>query len=118
MLLTKHQMLSSEDLPFEDVEVSEWGGSVRVRVMTGIERDAWEASVYRQKDGKAEFNQANFRASLVARCLSDESGGIQFSEEEIIGLGKKSSRALEKIFRVASRLNAITNEDQESVEKN
>lgn len=118
MLLTKQQILSADDLPFEDVDVPEWGGTVRVRVMTGLERDAWEASVFQQKDGKAEFNQRNFRASLIARCISDESGEVLFTDDEILSLGRKSSKALDRVFKVASRINAISNQDQEELAKN
>lgn len=118
MLLSKQQILSADDLPFEDVNVPEWGGTVRVRVMTGLERDAWEADIFQQKDGKGEFNQKNFRASLVARCISDESGEVLFNDGEILALGRKSSRALDRVFKVASRLNAISKHEQEELEKN
>lgn len=44
-LLSKTDILCANDLQTEDVEVSEWGGAVRVRSFTGRERDAFEASV-------------------------------------------------------------------------
>ena len=118
MALTKTQILDADDLPLEEVNVPEWGGSVRVRVMTGTEKDAWEQAIYRLKDDKIEVNSENFRAMLVARTLSDENGPISFSDEDIKALGRKSSVALDRIYVVAKRLNRITPEDQEELTKN
>lgn len=118
MILSKEQILSANDIQFEDVDVPEWGGTVRIRVMTGLERDAWEASVFSDDDGKSTMNKANFRASLIARCLSDESGEMLFSESDILTLGKKSSKALDRVFKVASRINGISKQGQEDLEKN
>lgn len=117
-LLSKSEILRPDELPFEDVEVPEWGGSVRVRVMTGAEKDAWEASIYQMKADGATFNQDNFRASLVSRTLSDESGPLDFSPLEILELGNKSSIALDRVFNAARRINRITKEDQDELTKN
>ena len=38
-LLSKEQILAAEDLPHKDVPVPEWKGTVRVRALTGFERD-------------------------------------------------------------------------------
>ena len=38
-LLNRSAILDAEDLKHEDVEVAAWGGTVRVRMMTGAERD-------------------------------------------------------------------------------
>ena len=37
-MLTKEQILSSQDRPTKEVEVSEWGGSVLVASMSGADR--------------------------------------------------------------------------------
>ena len=42
-ILTRDEILESEDLATETVSVPEWGGSVIVRALTGTERDAYEA---------------------------------------------------------------------------
>lgn len=117
-LLSKSDILAPEDMPYEDVDVPEWGGSVRVRVMTGMEKDDWEASIYRMKSDGVELNQENFRASLISRTLCDENGPIEFSPTEIIALGAKSSLALDRVFKAARRINRISKEDQEELTKN
>lgn len=104
-------------LPFEDVSVPEWGGMVRVSMMTAIDRDAWEESCVkteRGKDGKEKqaANLSNIRARLVARCVIDpESGARMFSDAEADALGKQSSKVIALLFDAAQRLNALTDAD-------
>ncbi|MFE3382837.1 hypothetical protein [Streptomyces anulatus] len=41
--LSAEQILDADDLAIEDVPVPEWGGTVRVKGMSGTERDRFEA---------------------------------------------------------------------------
>lgn len=118
MLLNKEQILQIEDLPFEDVEIPEWDGMVRVRTMTGMERDAFEESIidFKNKDRKTNFQ--NLRAKLVAKTVIDENGNLLFTDEDVIKLGKKSAKALDRIFEVAQRLNGLGQKDIEELTKN
>ena len=117
-MLTRDQILKAKDRKTETVDVPEWGGSVRVRVMTGAEKDAWEQAIYKVKGEGIEVNAENFRAMLVARTLSDENGPMYFSDDDIRALGRKSSVALDRLYVVARRLNRITPEDREELSKN
>ena len=40
-MLTREQILQSDDLPRETVPVPEWGGSVRIRTLSGADRDGY-----------------------------------------------------------------------------
>ena len=113
-LLDKAQIVQADDLAHEDVEVPEWGGTVRVRTLTGAERDAFEAESF----GEGGKQLANVRARLVARCLIGEDGERLFDDQTIDALGAKSARALDRVFAVASRLNGLTEADIEDLEKN
>lgn len=115
MLLSKDKILAADDLKYEDVEVPEWGGTVRVRTMTGTERDAFEESMV-DKDKKTTFK--NVRAKLTSKTVVDENNNPMFSDADIEKLGKKSARALDRIFAVAQRLNGIGKEDIEEYTKN
>jgi len=116
--LNREQILQVQDLPVEDVEVPEWGGKVRVRGLTGAERDKFEASIVTRKGNKAEFNPENIRAKLVAMCVVDENGNRLFTDEDIKILGQKSATALDRIFQVAQRLSGLRTEDFEEMQKN
>ncbi len=118
MLLTKEQILDASDLPHEDVDVPEWGGTVRVRTMTGTERDAWESSISRVENGKAVPDTHNLRAKLAVRVLIGEDGQRLFTRSEIDALAAKSAKPLDRIFDVAARLSGLSDAAQASAEKN
>lgn len=115
-LLTKEAILAATDLKFEEVEVPEWGGTVRVRSMTGADRDAFEQAILDARDAGGKL--PNVRARLVAAALVDDAGVNLFTQADIEALGAKSIKALDRVYAVASRLNAIAPEDVEALEKN
>lgn len=124
-ILTKQQILEADDLQVETIEVPEWGGEVLVRGLSGTERDAWEQSIIDMKQAAArkngaglDYDFANFRAKLVARCIVDEDGQRLFGEGEIGLLGKKSAAALDRVFAVAQRLSGLSSQDVEELTKN
>lgn len=115
-ILDKQSILEADDLPTESVEVPEWGGAVRVRTMTGAERDAWEQSVFTGDNDNP--NLTNGRARLVAMCAIDAEGKRLFTEADAVKLGAKSARALDRVATVAQRLNRLTDGDVEDLGKN
>jgi len=116
--LTKEQILSAEDIVFEDVAVPEWGGAVRVKTLTGLERDGLEQSMLDGKGKSQHVNMANFRAKLCSRTIVDDSGKRVFSDLDIVDLGRKSGQALQRVFNVASRLSGFSDSDIEDLTKN
>jgi hypothetical protein len=118
VFLTKEQILAAADLPEEVVDVPEWGGKVLIRGMTGAERDAFEESVMVTRGNNRELNLRNFRAKLVARSIVDPATKERmFTDNEIAELGKKSARALQRVFEAALRLNGMTAESVEELTK-
>lgn len=115
MLLSRDAILGAQDLKTEDVPVPEWGGTVRVRMMSGIERDAFSNSLL-GSEGKTDLT--NYRAKLVAASIVDESGAREFSESDVQALGGKSASALERVFVVADRLNTMGAAAVDTAEKN
>jgi len=119
MMLTREKILSADDLITELVNVPEWGGELYISTLSGAGRDAYEASIIRVDSGNnvtQDFN--NMRAKLVARTAVDEEGNRLFSDDDVLDLGKKSAAALDRCFSVASRLNAVSDDDIEALAKN
>lgn len=114
-LLTADQILAADDSPTLDVEVPEWGGTVRVRTLSGAERDAFEASIAQQAGKSKKANLANLRARLVAKCVIGEDGKRLFSDSQAVALGQKSSAALDRVFEAARKLNRMTEDDVEEL---
>lgn len=117
-MLTKEQILKADDMNYEDVEVEEWGGTVRVSTMTGTARDDYEASLFDKKGDDIEMNRKNMRAKLVARCIVDEKDEPLFTDKDVDKLGRKSAKALDKVYEVAARLNGLGVKEEEDLVKN
>lgn len=111
------RILAADDRPKEEVFVPQWGLSVFVRTLSGAERDDWEASIVQQKGKATTYDLRNVRARLVCKCIVDENGRRVFSDHEAEVLGEKSAAALDLLFTVAQRLNALTNADVEELGK-
>lgn len=118
MILTRDLILSADDVKREKVSVPEWGGDLFVATMSGAARDAWEQTLVTRKNGKAEPNLENMRARLVVACVVDDQGARIFSDADAEALGKKSSKVLEKLAKVAQRLNGIGDSELEELEGN
>ena len=111
-LLTKAAILAADDLTTIDVDVPEWGGAVRIKSMTGAERDGFEDSLFVDvSDGKGGTkrvqNLKHLRAKLVAASLVDEDGTPVFTMDEVASLAKKSAAALNRCFEAAQKLNGM-----------
>jgi hypothetical protein len=116
--LTREQILEVKDLQFEDVEVPEWGGTLRVRGLTGIERDRFEETILDQRGKNVKVKMTNLRARLVVLSVVDEQDQALFTQNDIGVLGRKSAAALQRVFNVAQRLSGFSDEDLEELAKN
>lgn len=82
-MLTRDAIFAARDRAFEDVDVPEWGGMVRIAVITGTDRDAYEASMYEMKGKEIKLNRDNMRAKLLARAIVDENLKRIFTDADI-----------------------------------
>lgn len=105
--LSRESILDADDLSYDDVDVPEWGGTVRVRALTGAERDRFEASIA----GGKKPSYDNFRSKLVVASVVDADGERLFTQADVQLLGKKSAAALNRVFEAAQRLSGLNDED-------
>jgi hypothetical protein len=117
-LLSKSDIFAADDRKYEDVEVPEWHGTVRLRGLTGAERDRYEASMQKQIGGKQVQDLRNFRARLVQLAAINEDGSPLFDLNEVASLANRSSAALSRLFDAACRLSGITDDDVKDLEGN
>ncbi|WP_017614141.1 hypothetical protein [Nocardiopsis salina] len=98
----RDQILEADDLPEVDEAVPEWGGLVvRVRGLSGTDRDAYEAKAVALKNQgqDVELRLQDFRTKLVVKCLFDpESDERLFSDKDVAKLGRKSGAVIERLY--------------------
>lgn len=118
VLLSAADILGANDYRFEDVDVPEWGGVVRIKALTGAERDKFEASTIETKGKSQKANLSNLRAKLVVWSAIDANGDRLFQPYQIDELGRKSAAALDRCFSVAQKLSKISDADVEELTQN
>ena len=104
--------------PTKVVNIPVLGGDVLVRGMTGVERDAYESSMFTGKGKSRDINMRNVRAKLVVACACDlETGERLFTDADIDFVGAMPAKVLDPIFTAAQQLSAISEEDLETLGK-
>jgi ABC-type ATPase involved in cell division len=122
--LSRSSLLAKEELEKVKVDLGK-GESVYVRQMTGRERDNFEQSLIKEKkDTKGNvisYDRAlgDFRAKLAVVTVCDEEGKALFLPDDYSLLSQNmSAKRLELIVNAAQKLNAISEEDKETLIKN
>jgi len=117
MKLTKDQILKADDLPTQEVEVPEWGGMVKIRSLSGKERDSFEDIIQKRKKGK-DIELKGLKVLLLALTIINEDNSIMFSEEDLEKLNAKSAKALNRVFDAVTEMNGIGEAAVEDLRKN
>lgn len=119
----KSLILTSEDIDFEDHDVPEWGVKVRVRGMSGTDRDSFEAKMVAVRKGgtgqEVELRLNDFRSKVLVKCLVDpENGRRIFDDKEAAQLGGKSGAVIDRLFDIAKRLSGMDEDAEEEARGN
>ena len=117
-LLGREDVLKADDNMEEYVEVPQWGGTVKVKGLTGNERDRYEASLVKGTGRNREVTMKAARAKLVVLGTIDEEGKQVFNSKDVAALGKKSAKALNRVANAIQRLSGLTAEDMEELTGN
>lgn len=100
----------------EDVFVPRWNCYVIVSELTGFELDSYQQSLFDIRGSEIVNKRENHQAKLLRWALKDENG--QYVFENVIDITKMPSQILNELFTVASRLNGMSKEENEVLEKN
>jgi hypothetical protein len=111
-MLTKDDILAANDIPSSEILVPEWGGKVYIKTMNGAEREQFERAFEESKQ------RLTVRATLAVFTVCDDKGEPLFTIADVDRLTKKSSRALDRIFDVARKLNGLGDREVAELEKN
>jgi hypothetical protein len=102
-MLNRDSILKAKDLKTVDLEVKEWGGTIRLQTMTGSARQEY----YRSTAGK-DGTPKNVMEALIVACAVDEAGKPIFTSADVSELSRKSSIAINRVFEKAAELNGLT----------
>lgn len=110
--LTKDEILGASDFEVREVEVPEWeGGYVRLKTMTGVERDKFEATIMRRKKIKGHLDLQGVKVLLLSLVIVDEKGELMFTKDDLATLNRKAAKPISDLFGVAQQMNGLADED-------
>lgn len=112
-LLKFDEILEAKDSRYKDIEVKEWGGTVRIGTMSIADREAIEVIA-----ADPALNKRDLRARFLIASILGEDGKPIFSLKDLPKLRQKSARVVDKLFAVAQAFNNITDEDVDVLAKN
>ena len=95
--LTAAAILQAEDFVYDDVECPEWGGTVRIRSLSGAQRVTLRKAIDNGNDNVDEM--------LCVMAIVDDDGNRIFDQKQIAELSRKNTKA---ISRVAIRVLEIS----------
>lgn len=121
-LLSAADIFAADDLELTLVDVPEWGGSVYLRAMTGLERDTFETASLKYSNTKDPSFLRNFRAKFVLACVVDADGKPLFKENQLDKIASKSAKVLDRLSEKIQELSGIEKkkdkEAESDIEKN
>jgi hypothetical protein len=111
-------IMTTNDIRTDLVVVKEWGNkSFLIRTMNGEERSRF-FDLCTDKKGNLDSEKLFIYIIIFTVTDPDNPGELVFLPEDYEKLRKKSGTALDKLSRVAMRLNGLTRDDIKDAEKN
>lgn len=106
-VLTKDAILRGvQAFHTDEVDVPEWGGTVRIREMSAAMRDAFEVAMA----GAVQSPQRaprSWRAWVAANSIVDAEGVRLFGDADIEQLAEAAASAMDRIFEAVLKLSGI-----------
>lgn len=112
-LLSRDAILTVPDITYDVVACPEWGGDVRVKSLSGHERDAFETTL-----DDADGTRRDVRAKMAIAGCVDADGAPLFTAPDVEALSAKNAAPLDRIFDRVRELSGMTPKAVAVLEKN
>lgn len=116
-ILTRSQIeahLESPRIPYADVFIPDWGGSVRVKALSVAEVEG----LLKQRDRNGNLKEDGLAARIAVAGTIDETGKPFFTETDVMLLGRQNHRVLRTITDKIKELSGMSEQAVEDAEKN
>ncbi|WP_282703253.1 hypothetical protein [Streptomyces sp. CC219B] len=122
-LLGKQQINAAVDRKWEDVDVPEWGGEVRLMSLSATDRGYIEAGSVVANGQTAQVKVESlkvYREKLVGMAMVDENFERLYSNKEIAAgvLGKKDGGVIERLAAKVQELSGMGRFARQEIEGN
>jgi hypothetical protein len=106
--LSADDILKRDSFKYDELDVPEWGGTLRFRTISGADRDRWAAAYAKAQASDDLTAIVGAQARLISLSSCDAEGKRIFSDEQVSALNEGQSGAvLQRVFTAISALNKI-----------
>ncbi len=118
-LLTADEILGMDDIPVEDVVVPQWKNrTVKIRGLSAAAKNAYQASLVEITGTSRKVKLEHSTAKLLQKCIVNAQLQPIFTEAQILQLGTKSAKVLERLAQIANRLSGMDEGENDELLKN
>lgn len=121
-LLTKQEILKANDSKVQEVDVPEWGGSVRVKGLNALQRQQRQKEIVKAYDDKGNpilnMDAIVDQLPFLAMVLVDGNDNPLFTEVDLKELGSKNPAILDRLAKVGRELSGLEQKAVEEAAKN
>ena len=119
--LSRDDILSTQGIRTDEVDVPEWGGKVLVRELSATEVAKIGFGMAEQGGGEVEVDLAKlgeYVPQMIAWCVVDESLSSVFSLDDVNQLSAKSINPVQQIIAKVMELSDLSPDEEGEPEKN
>jgi len=119
--LSRDDILSTQGIRTDEVDVPEWGGKVLVRELSATEVAKIGFGMAEQGGGEVEVGLAKlgeYVPQMIAWCVVDESLSSVFSLDDVNQLSAKSINPVQQIIAKVMELSDLSPDEEGEPEKN
>jgi len=104
--LTREQILGAQDRKVIELDVPEWGGTIRLRSMSGLAAEEYIKAV---QDAKTDFEPLLL---LISSSVIGDDNELMFpAPEDVKGLASKNLSALKHVSEACMEVNGFNQEE-------
>jgi len=108
-ILTFDEILAAKDLDTQEVEVSEWGGKVKIKELTKAARER----LNKQATVNGQVDSDKIQVLMLAECLEEPKITVEQAQQ----LWEKSASAVDKILFAILDINGLSELAQKEIQK-
>jgi hypothetical protein len=116
MALSKDQIFGAADSDVIEIDIPEWGGSIKLKPMTGEQRAGYEFWAATASKKNSDFR--GIRERTIIACAVDDAGEPLFSADDLATLAKKNAVILDRLSVECQRISGLLADDVEEAAKN
>jgi hypothetical protein len=116
--LTRDNIIDADDRDLEELEISEWGGSIYIGALTIGQRLTFDEKHCGPEGTFKDLKDPELVYDMLALCIKDKEGTCLFNKEDIKDLKNKNAKTIHKIFYKALHKNYVTIEKAKILKKN